>query len=129
MDDQYIFVEHDKPFRYEDGETIVTRGSAWSAPGCHLGCGVLIRTDKQGNLIDVEGDPDNPFNQGRLCVRCIATKEGGFIMSNLNIAWITKLFSAMLFTLKRRHNIANQVIIETFNLTRLAVNNYKCVSI
>ncbi len=75
MDDQYIFVEHDKPFRYEDGETIVTRGSAWSAPGCHLGCGVLIRTDKQGNLIDVEGDPDNPFNQGRLCVRCIATKE------------------------------------------------------
>ena len=66
------FVGHDKPFQYADGDLTVTRGSAWSAPGCHLGCGVLMYTDQDGKLVKVEGDPENPFNEGRLCVRCLA---------------------------------------------------------
>ena len=53
----------------------VTRGSAWSGPGCHLGCGVLLYTDKDGKLVKVEGDPENPFTQGRLCVRCLDMPE------------------------------------------------------
>jgi anaerobic selenocysteine-containing dehydrogenase len=64
-----------KPWRYEEDGLTVTRGSAWSGPGCHLGCGVLLYTDKEGKLVKVEGDPDNPFNQGRLCVRCLALPE------------------------------------------------------
>lgn len=68
-------VEHEKPWRYEESDLTVTRGSAWSAPGCHDGCGVLLYTDKEGNLVKVEGDPENPYNQGRLCVRCLAVPE------------------------------------------------------
>ena len=65
----------DKKWRWQEGEYTVTRGSAWSGPGCHLGCGVLLYTDKSDRLIKVEGDPDNPFNQGRLCSRCLAVKD------------------------------------------------------
>lgn len=73
MEDKgYSFVEHEKPYTYEEDGMVVTRGNAWSGPGCHLGCGVLLYTDKEGNFIKAEGDPENPFNQGRLCVRCLA---------------------------------------------------------
>ena len=41
----------------------------------HLGCGVLLYTDDDGRLVKVEGDPENPFNQGRLCVRCLDLPE------------------------------------------------------
>lgn len=68
-------VPHEQPFRYQQGGLTVTRGSAWSAPGCHDGCGVLMFTDDDGKLVRVEGDPDNPYNQGRLCVRCLAVAE------------------------------------------------------
>lgn len=65
----------DLPWRWEEGDKTVTRTIAWSAPGCHEGCGVLLYTDKDGNLIDIEGDPENPFNKGRLCARCLDFKE------------------------------------------------------
>lgn len=70
-----IKVPHEKPYRYQEGEYTVTRGSAWSGPGCHLGCGVLLYTDKDDKLVKVEGDPENPFTQGRLCVRCLDMPE------------------------------------------------------
>src|SRR3954469_7042802 len=35
-------------------------------PYCAVGCGQLIYT-KQGQLIDIEGDPRNPINEGTLC--------------------------------------------------------------
>ena len=69
--DKYQYVDHDKPWRYREGDLTVTRTSAWSGPGCHLGCGILLYTDDQGKLVKVEGDPDNPFNKGRLCPRCL----------------------------------------------------------
>lgn len=69
--DKYQYVNHEKPWRYEQGDLTVTRTSAWSGPGCHLGCGILIYTDKDGRLVKVEGDPENPFNNGRLCPRCL----------------------------------------------------------
>lgn len=71
---EIIRVEHEHPFRYEEDGLTVTRGSAWSAPGCHLGCGVLMYSEGD-KLVKVEGDPDNPYNQGRLCVRCLALTE------------------------------------------------------
>ena len=70
-----ILVPHEKPYQYQEGEYTVTRGSAWSGPGCHLGCGVLLYTDKDDKLVKVEGDPENPFTQGRLCVRCLDMPE------------------------------------------------------
>lgn len=63
-----------KPWRWEEDGYTVTRGSAWSGPGCHDGCGVLLYT-KDGKLVKVEGDPLNPFNEGRLCVRCLALPD------------------------------------------------------
>ena len=71
----YVFVDHEKPWRYEEDGLTVTRGSAWSGPGCHLGCGVRLYTDDEGRLVKVEGDPENPFNQGRLCIRCLDLPE------------------------------------------------------
>ena len=62
-------------FRYREDGLNVTRGSAWSGPGCHDGCGVLVYTDDDGKLVKVEGDPENPYNRGRLCVRCLAVDE------------------------------------------------------
>ena len=69
--DKYEYVDHDKPWRYQEGDLTVTRTSAWSGPGCHLGCGILLYTDAEGKLVKVEGDPDNTFNKGRLCPRCL----------------------------------------------------------
>lgn len=69
-------VPHVRPeYTYKEGPYTVTRGSAWSGPGCHDGCGVLIYTDEDGKLVKVEGDPENPYNQGRLCVRCLAVQD------------------------------------------------------
>ena len=73
--DRYTYVEHDNPWRYEEDGLTVTRGNAWTGPGCHLGCGVLLYTDKDGKLVKVEGDPEHPFNEGRLCVRCLDLPE------------------------------------------------------
>lgn len=57
----------------EDGYEVI-RSSARSGPGCHDNCGVLLYV-KDGKLEKIEGDPENPYNQGRLCPRCLAFKE------------------------------------------------------
>lgn len=77
MENQREFIEtkHEKPWRYEEDGLTVTRSAAWTAPGCHEGCGVLMYTDAQGKLVKVEGDPEDPYNQGRLCVRCLDLPE------------------------------------------------------
>lgn len=62
------------PYSWEEDGYIVTRATAWSAPGCHEGCGVLCYV-KDGKLVKVEGDPEHPYNQGRLCPRCVAVPD------------------------------------------------------
>ena len=57
----------------EDGMKVV-RSTAWSGPGCHNGCGVLLYT-RDGKLVKVEGDPEHALSQGRLCPRCLAMTE------------------------------------------------------
>jgi len=53
----------------------IIRTTTWSAgPGCHGGCGVLAYI-KGGKLVKIEGDPDHPWNQGRLCSRCLAMTQ------------------------------------------------------
>ena len=49
--------------------------TTWSAgPGCHGGCGVIAYV-KDGKLIKIEGDPEHPRTQGRLCPRCLALTQ------------------------------------------------------
>ena len=74
LKDRLITIEHEHAYRYEEDGLTVTRGSAWSAPGCHLGCGVLLYSDGD-DLLKIEGDESNPYNQGRLCVRCLGATE------------------------------------------------------
>lgn len=51
------------------------RTCAWSAPGCHpTGCGLIMHV-KDGKLVEVEGDPEHPVTQGRVCVRCLTLPE------------------------------------------------------
>ena len=53
----------------------IVRTTTWSAgPGCHGGCGVLAYIE-DGKLVKIEGDPDHPWNQGRLCARCLAMTQ------------------------------------------------------
>ena len=67
--------KHPGEWQYEEDGMIVTRTSVWSAPGCHEGCGVLVYSDKEtGRFIKCEGDPDDPYNRGALCPRCLAFK-------------------------------------------------------
>ena len=63
-------------WRVDDGEYIHTRTCAWSPPGCHpTGCGMIITTTKDGKFVKVEGDPEHPISQGRLCARCLDMGE------------------------------------------------------
>ncbi|NLP43817.1 MAG: molybdopterin-dependent oxidoreductase [Peptococcaceae bacterium] len=65
---------HEGESRWQEGEYTVTRTTHWSAPGCHVGCGVLLYS-KNGRLVKVEGDPLNPVNNGKLCMRCLNLVE------------------------------------------------------
>ncbi|MBP2632024.1 MAG: Acetylene hydratase [Firmicutes bacterium] len=58
----------------EDGTRIV-RTCGWSPPGDHpAGCGMKLHI-KDGKLVKVEGDPEHPISQGRLCVRCLSLPD------------------------------------------------------
>ena len=62
-------------FQYNDKDVKVVKTGAWSGgPGCHGGCGVELYI-KDGKLLKVEGDPDHPFLQGRLCPRALALSQ------------------------------------------------------
>jgi anaerobic selenocysteine-containing dehydrogenase len=53
----------------------IVKTTTWSpGPGCHGGCGVLAHI-KDGKLVKIEGDPDHPMNQGRLCARALAMTQ------------------------------------------------------
>jgi len=65
---------HEGEWQWQEGEYTVTRSHQWSAPGCHNACGVLLYT-KDNKLVKVEGDPLNPFNDGKLCMRCLNLVE------------------------------------------------------
>ena len=55
--------------------TIPVRTCGWSPPGDHpVGCGMKLHI-KDGKLVKVEGDPEHPISQGRLCVRCLTLPE------------------------------------------------------
>lgn len=64
-----------RPWQWKEGRFTVTRSNARTAPGCHDNCGVLLYVDENGKLDHVEGDPENPYNQGRLCLRCLCVPD------------------------------------------------------
>ena len=59
-------------------EEIIPGQATWYATVCRecpAGCGMLVKT-MDGRAIKVEGNPDHPVNQGRLCARGQASLQG-----------------------------------------------------
>ena len=72
---EYNLDLYPKKLHWKEGDLTATRTTMWSGPGCHEGCQVIFYTDDDGKLVKVEGDPNSPFNQGRLCMRCLELPE------------------------------------------------------
>jgi len=65
----------DKKWQWQEGEYTVTRSVCWSGGlGCHGGCGLLLYS-KGGKLVKIEGNPNYPHNQGRLCPKVFGLPE------------------------------------------------------
>lgn len=46
------------------------RATTTICPFCAVGCGMIVHTDrKTGKVINTEGDPDHPINEGTLCAK------------------------------------------------------------
>ena len=46
------------------------RATTTICPFCAVGCGMIVYTDrKTGKVINTEGDPDHPINEGALCAK------------------------------------------------------------
>src|SRR5512143_2149734 len=44
-------------------------------PYCAVGCGQIATVDANGKIIDIQGNPDSPVNQGTLCPKGAATYQ------------------------------------------------------
>ncbi len=44
-------------------------------PYCAVGCAQIITADAEGHVIDIQGNPDSPINQGTLCPKGAATYQ------------------------------------------------------
>jgi formate dehydrogenase major subunit len=52
----------------DDLRTKQARKTTSICPYCAVGCGLIVHTYK-GRVINVEGDPEHPINQGALCAK------------------------------------------------------------
>lgn len=44
-------------------------------PYCSVGCGQIVMVSDAGKIIDIQGNPDSPINQGTLCPKGAATYQ------------------------------------------------------
>lgn len=44
-------------------------------PYCSVGCGQIVTVDDAGKIIDIQGNPDSPVNEGTLCPKGAATYQ------------------------------------------------------
>jgi len=44
-------------------------------PYCSVGCGQIVTVDDAGRIIDIQGNPDSPVNEGTLCPKGAATYQ------------------------------------------------------
>jgi len=45
---------------------VYTKETTTICPYCGVGCGIIVHT-RDGKVVNTEGDPDHPINQGALC--------------------------------------------------------------
>ena len=51
-----------------------TQETATICPYCAVGCGIIVGT-QDGRVVNTEGDPDHPINQGALCSKGSALRQ------------------------------------------------------
>ncbi len=55
---------------YAAGLKILTaKETTTICPYCAVGCGIIAHSKKSGRLLNTEGDPDHPINEGSLCAK------------------------------------------------------------
>lgn len=59
-------------------------------PFCAVGCGAIVAADG-GRVVNVEGDPDHPINQGSLCSKGMALAQLNTVDGKLNEKRLTKV--------------------------------------
>lgn len=59
----------------EYNQTGVSTYYATTCKECPAGCGLIVRT-REGRAIKVEGNPDHPVNQGKVCSRGLTSVQG-----------------------------------------------------
>ena len=59
-------------------------------PYCSVGCAQIVMVDDKGKIIDIQGNPDSPINQGTLCPKGAATYQ--FV--NNDLRWTTVKYRA-----------------------------------
>ncbi len=52
-------------------KTVQTTESTTICPFCGVGCGLIVSA-REGKVINIEGDPDHPINEGSLCSKGMA---------------------------------------------------------
>ena len=52
-------------------KTVQTTESTTICPYCGVGCGLIVSA-REGKVINIEGDPDHPINEGSLCSKGMA---------------------------------------------------------
>ena len=59
-------------------------------PYCAVGCGQIVTIGDDGKIIDIQGNPDSPINQGTLCPKGAAT----FQLVNNELRWTKAKYRA-----------------------------------
>ena len=44
-------------------------------PYCAVGCGQIVSANKEGRIVNIEGNPESPINRGTLCPKGAATYQ------------------------------------------------------
>jgi formate dehydrogenase major subunit len=59
-------------------------------PFCSVGCGQIVMVEEGGGVVDIEGNPDSPINEGTLCPKGAATLQ----LVNNEQRWTTVKYRA-----------------------------------
>jgi formate dehydrogenase major subunit len=109
-------------------------------PYCGVGCGLIIGTNPAGQIIYVEGDPENPNNNGALCSKGASCGQLNHIEGYIQTDWYKALDSERVrYPLKRVGGTSEwtrmswgDAITEIANKirdTRTVDGDYKCTNI
>ncbi len=52
--------------RAQPSKLVYTKETTTICPYCAVGCGIIVQT-RDGRVVNTEGDPDHPINEGALC--------------------------------------------------------------